>query len=114
MWPYYIALAFIIFNIIVFAATIPFLHSRKSDTEQGKTHKNAIVAGLLVLVMFLFLLVDYLFIVNGREWVYASNWMYRYEGTARSKHNFQLAKRFSFRHVLEVLATILEGKIIKH
>ncbi len=112
IWPYYIALTFIIFNIIIFVATIPFLLSKSSDLGENRAYKNAIVAGLLVIVMFLFLLVDYLFIVNGREWVYATNWMYHQERTPQTKNEYNLANRFSVRHILDILGMIFAGKII--
>lgn len=95
---------FIILNIVIFITTLPFV-----DT----IHRELTVAGLLVLVMFLFLLVEYLFIFNGLEWVYATNWMYQHEGIIQSKHNICLSNQISVRQILNVLTMILAGKKIK-
>ncbi len=109
MWPYYIGLVLIILNILIFVATIIILYSRSSDIGQRKEYKNAIVAGLLVLALFIAI-----FIVNGRQWVYTTNWMYHHEELVRPKHNFQLPNRLNIRCILNVLAMILAGKIINY
>ncbi len=114
MWPYYLGLAFIIFSIIISIAAILFLNSRNRDIREGQTYKNAIVAGLLVLILFILILIDYLFIVNGREWVYTTNWMYHHDGFAKPKHYFQLPNRLNVRHILELFAMTFAGKIINY
>jgi len=100
MWPYYIAQWLSILNMILFFATIPFL---------GKINKNTTVSGLFVLTVFLLLLVDYLFIVNGREWVYATNWMHHHEGIYQPKRNFNFPKQLTLQDVLHALARVFAG-----
>lgn len=114
MWPYYTALVFTIINIILFLTTIPFLHSGKCDLEQCRTHKYTIIAGLFVTNLCMLCLVDYLFIMNGREWVYVTNWIYLREGITRSKHNFHLPNQLNTRNILDVLGLLPEGMIIKY
>jgi len=105
MGLYYFGVALMIFYILIFIATIPFL---------GNIHRKVTVAGLVVLVMLLFLLVEYLFISNGREWVYVTNWMFHHERIPLANHEFYLSNRLSVRHILHIWAMILAGMLLTY
>lgn len=81
MWPYYSVIVLNLMLVILYLAIIPILLWR--DTEHRANFQNIIVGGLVALITIFILPVDYIFISNGREWVYATNWIFACEGINR-------------------------------
>lgn len=78
MWPYYIILGLNLIHNILFCLTISALQWKD---KQDPLTLNHVVLGLPVVLMTILILpVDLIFLSNGQEWVYATNWVYNCEG----------------------------------
>lgn len=105
MWRYYTVIVLNIIYVTLYVAIIHFFLWR--DTEHRANFQNIIVGGLVALITIFILPVDYIFISNGREWVYATNWIFACEGINRQFN--RECKKGNKRALSDVLHNIIIG-----
>ncbi len=78
MWPYYIVIGLNLLYVLIYVTIIPIMLHCK-DTEQRTNFHHHVLGGIIVLITIFLCPSDWLFISNGWEWVYSTNWVFNCE-----------------------------------